>query len=144
MNKKVEDALNNKAQQTQIRPIEEPTVMPVFFKRWLEDTYNQGFEKKIIDLKATLAEKLQYLLHGKPYIIQHQNDEEADKLVKEMKLQRAMFANEAVLFNNGVSFIVLDKVGATKGKEKIEVRIANVNFPNTITRLGNTIIAAEV
>lgn len=82
-------------------------------------------------------------MHAKPYIIQHEDDEEADELVKETKLQRIMFANEEVLFNHGVSFIVLDKVGK-KGKEKIELRIANNNFPNVITRIGNTPIAAEV
>ena len=58
-------------------------------------------------------------------------------------LQEAMFHNEKMLFLKGHSFIVIEKIGDAKSN-KIQIRVAEPNFPNTVTRLGNIKIRAEI
>lgn len=107
------------------------------------ETKKYDFDKELINLSEVLSEKLQFLLHGKPYIIEHTSEKELGKFIEQIMLQEVMFYNEKVLFDHGSSYIIIEKIGS-KNKPMIQLRVAEPNFPNTITRLGNIKIRAEV
>ncbi len=87
---------------------------------------------------------MQYLLHGKPYIIEHvDKPKELSKFIDSMMLQETMFATERELYENFSAFVIIDKIGSKK-KPRIQLRIAESRFPNFIKRLGSIKISAEI
>ncbi len=124
-------------------PKQTSTVTVPAWNMFMKDTNKQDFDKVLINLSEILSEKLQYVLHGKPYIVEHKTDKEIGQFVDKLELQEVMFHNEKILFDKGASYIIIEKIGAGS-KAKIQLRIAEPSFPNTVTRLGSVKIAAEV
>lgn len=121
---------------------------------WLGfDTNKNNLKSKIIDLSDIFKEKIQFLLFGKPLIIEREEedaeegkepDEDAAKAVKKfinaMNLQETLFANEGNVFLHGRGYIIID----VKNNGKATLRLAAPNFPNTVTRMGQTPVSADV
>lgn len=134
--KKIADAQTN---TTTVKVTGSITV-PSFIS-WIKDTNKMDFDKKIMDLVITLMEKIQFLLHGKPYIIEHEDESVEANFHKDIMLQELMFQLEGILFKYGYGHVIIEKIG-TKQDPRIQLRLADPNFPNVVTRLGNIKVSA--
>lgn len=133
---------NNPAPQAEAQR-QGQTVLDEIFIRWLEKGQDVWNRKGVIDLHATFEEKLQFLLHGKPYIIEHEDDgdtQENANIADELGLQYAMMDAEAVIYNQGASYLVIDKLA----NDKVNVSIAEKGFPNYVVVVGGVKVKASV
>lgn len=108
---------------------------------WNDNTeQKQNFKKQVIDISETLKEKLQYLLAGKPLIIDHSTDEEIKDFIEDIDLQELVFQAIGVLFDKFNAYVVIEKYG----DNRVMLRLADPNFPNTVFRMGKVPYKAEI
>lgn len=102
-----------------------------------------NFGKEILSLEDILSEKLQFLMFGKPLIIDYDSENEEDEtseIVTEIELQETLFAAEKDNFNDGHSIFIVEPLG----KGKVQLRLADPNFPNVIKKQGKIVYEAVV
>ena len=94
-----------------------------------------------------MKEKVQYLLYGKPLIINYTDDnnkpvdikEMIGKDIKQLKLQEIMFQSEGTLFDNNLAHIIIHKT-----KDSVILRLADPHFPNVVRKYAGVPYQAEV
>lgn len=65
---------------------------------------------------------------------------EVKKFIKKMDLQSILYANEANVFEHGRGYIIMDKLPSGD----VMLKLAEPEFPNVVTRIGNIAVAADV
>lgn len=98
-----------------------------------------NFKKEVLNLATTLKEKIQFLTFGKPVIIDHEQ-QEALELVEKLEIQEILFAAMGDAFDYGSAIIIIDKLP----NNKVQLRLADPNFPNVVRKIGRIPYEAEI
>lgn len=99
----------------------------------------KSFGKEVLNLEQVLSEKIQFLMAGKPLIIENTDFAKLNDFIEEIEIQESYFILLGILFKKFTGHIVIEKID-----DKVNLRIADPKFPNVVYRIGKIPYKAEI